>query len=311
MLHRMYRLLRSVLGIHPRVKANDGALVTFSWAVLFTFALGWFLLRAMTGSETARFFALPIILGLYVVAEFGHAIWSGLFYRHKVRVEAETNGNGADAAGLWRGGEYVGAGFSTFLILLITLTVYRVSVALPFVGTLYFHVLFEEVFVALAITVGILAGSSTVKLITVPSRPRLAHNTVLLFLCFAITVSAMAIFVHDARAKTSFPDDMLWLYAFVLSSYAAHNVTLRILCPSCRQRRPGHLAALSVALFAGAIVLFSTEFGLLERIPQLLFGFGAITMIILVASVAFNYFLEEPVVKALWKSDKNEGGPAS
>ena len=291
LVSRVLGFLRVMLGIHPDVPANDGAIVLFGLAILFTFLCGFFVIVAALGTIWTGYF-LVILVTLYLFFDALYAAWRSAFYRHTVRVEHTAKSNGG-TAGIWRYGEYVGAGFVLLSLLIPALVVYHVS--LPY-GLGKFTVNPSSMFVAADLTVAILAGSSIIKLRSVPSRPRTAHNNVLLLLCFASTISMMGALTEEARGQMAVPEGLFWTYVSILVSYAAHNVVLSILCPACQQKRPGHLAVLAVGFF-GAGLLFAYGVGVLTVIPALLMPFVMVTGLILFASVSFRYFLEEPFVR--------------
>lgn len=296
-LSASFRGFRILLGLHPKVQANDIGSVGFLGMVFLSCLIVFFVVAATVGNTTIAIFILPTAAAAYVLGDSVYGTWESVFYRHKVRLEAETKNNGQEKTGIWRYGEYVGAFVATLMLLLPALVAYDVRMPLPFGwGGLEFQTNPEELFVVLDFTVGILAASSIAKLVSIPARPRIAYNSVLLYLCVVCTASIMAILIQDARGFISFPQDLVWSYAVILSGYASHNMMLSILCPKVRQRRPGHLVAFSVYLFLGAI-LSAVAVGTLVRVPTALFSFFAITLLVMLASGTFRYLLEEPLVK--------------
>lgn len=298
MVRRLVWVLRLVLGIHPEVPANDTGVVLFASVVLFTGLVAYCIVKATLGAVFIVHF-LPLLVAAYLFADAFYAVWRSIFYRHTVRVDVTARTNGG-SAGIWRYGEYVGIAFVLLTLALPVLVAFKV--ALPF-GWGMFMVNRAETFVAADITVGILAASSIAKLWAVPTRPRVAHNTLLLILCFATTASMLVLLFEEARGGPEVPEGSFWSYTTILASYAVHNAILSIVCPQCRQRRPGHLAALAVLFFTVAIFAALGIFGALPAIPNLLLSFFVTTIGILLVSGILKYLLEEPIVRAFLGAD--------
>ncbi|OHA48145.1 MAG: hypothetical protein A2806_00710 [Candidatus Terrybacteria bacterium RIFCSPHIGHO2_01_FULL_48_17] len=303
---------RAFLGIHPRAQANDVGSVAFLGMIVLSVLVAYFITVASTGNAFVAVFVLPTCAAAYVLSDIVYSTWQSVFHRHRVRIEAESKTNdGYQKAGIWRLGEYVGAAVATLTLLIPALVAYRITAPLPFGwDDITFKLNPKEMFVVLDVTVGILAASSIAKLVSVPYRPRVAHNNVLLFLCVVSTITIMAVLVQDARGRAVFPEDLSWSYLIILASYASHNVMLSILCPNVRQKRPGHIVAFGVYLFFAALLVVFAGTNMLVRIPSALFAFYAITLLVMLISGVFRYLLEEPLVKVVFKRNEEDKNSA-
>ena len=272
------RITRSVLGLHPEVPANDGAVVLFvllQGAQILFVVISFY---AATTRETVRLAALPVALWAYLCLNGLYSAYTTVYHPAKERV-AETSGGGF-SDGLWRVGEQICATFVAIEGFLIpTLAAFGVWIRGD--GTIEKGP--PEAFTAASTGVGILAASSILKMIVAPSPRRLGHNTILLRLCAVASLLSGALLFNEFRGGAQVPMGMASLYGTILIAYGAHNVVFGLLCPDCSQRNPGHLIGLSFGILL-LTILGLYFFGAGVALPGTLFEFLVVTALVMFVS---------------------------
>lgn len=275
-------------------KPND-ALSVLRWGtVLFTFITFILIVWSSVGMEFRDEVYLQFVVAMYLITDFSYSFHSTFLHRHKTRLayeEAKKN-NGLKKKKSY--GEVMGTVF-----VLCTLTI----IALAGLKIWEFQVMPGSAFVAIEITVGIIATASIAKIFSIPGVPRPRHNNVLFMMSAYTTLMFMVLIFAQARWNIVIDDDFFWMYVIVLMSYVVHNVFLSISCPDYEQRYQGHKVAIGVGLFTATIVI-GFPFGWFSYFPSIMVSFYIVTAIILAVGGSFKFLLNDPLTKWLMNKTK-------
>lgn len=277
--------------VKPKIKKLDDARTYLRLAtILLTLLTAWFIAWAATGHEFIENLLQLIVLS-YAVSDLGYNVYGSIKHRDHLKGKKEF---AAKNDGRFREipGEAIGTVFVLFILFTILMSEAEIWI---------FNTTTESAFMAMAITVTVISGSSIAKIVSTPKRiERKAHNSSLLIMGMATTAVFIVLLVMEAfgHIEKGISEDLLWTYALIIISYVAHNTVFSLACPNVKQRRPGHIAVASVIIFTVSIYIL-LGLGIAINLPRLLTPFFIFTMIILTANSSAKYLLETPLIQRL------------